>query len=252
MLCKNCGNNIENRTICPYCGFNNYTPPVQQQQNVTKKGSNMGPIVVILVVLVMAVAVFFIVNHNRVKYEEEETNSTNSNAETSNTNSNSNTNVESNTNTNSSSNISSNDNSGSNLNTNISTNTNTNVTKYPTQLHCTEKVQDTYGTYVATYDYTFRNDKMSSYKAVITGTLNKDYYSYRDSILKQYEDAHAIFYKVAGINVLSKKTNGGFVFQVEIKDTNMIDKAKLRELGFYILNYSGVKMKAYENGLTCH
>ena len=63
MICRNCGNNIENRTICPYCGFNNYTQPVQNNDNKPSKGGgNRTAIIIVIIVLIVAIAVFVFVS----------------------------------------------------------------------------------------------------------------------------------------------------------------------------------------------
>ncbi len=217
MICRNCGNNIGDRVVCPYCGMQNQ----QFQEAVpekTKKNNNLGPIIIMVIAVIMAIGVFVFVNMNKVKVEENSSNVD--------------TNKISNINTNSSSNIGS--------------NTNEDET-----LVCTQNLNDDYGTYQSTYEYVFKNNRLSSYKVTTVATLNQDFYSYRDSILRQYDEANVDYKNVSGIMVESQIKGNGFTYIVKIDDLSKVDREKLKTMNLYLVDYSSVKSTASKKGLTC-
>lgn len=232
MFCKNCGNNMGNNFVCPYCGMNNAQP--QMIPEPPQKGENKIIIIIIVLLFALAVGVFVVISMKKEQVEEEKRNPT-SNIEESNTN----------TNTNSTSNIESNTNSNSIINTNTNGNTS------PEHLVCKQTLNDVYGTYETTLEYDFKNGQLSSYKGTIVTTLSQSYLSYKDSLLKQYDDLYAAYKGITGINFSSQNKDDGFIYIVEIPSTSDVDTEKLTALGLSLTNYSAVKMDAYKNGLTC-
>lgn len=216
MLCRNCGNNIENRTVCPYCGFNNYQPTVESKPKSVKSGGNLLPTIIILVVLAMAIGIYFWVNKNRIKVVEEEVPGSVSN---------------------------------SNTNTNTSSNSSSNTAQ--TNLVCTKQVNDVYGVYVSTYEYIFQYDKMTSYKLELKTTLKKEYYSYRDELFQKYDEENEYLKSVSGIKLGNEMKTDGFSYIVEIENIESVDKEKLKEMNLYSRNYSDIKTEATKNGMTC-
>ncbi len=217
MICRNCGNNIGDRVVCPYCGMQN-----QQYQDTApekaKKNNNLGPIIIMIIAVIMAIGVFVFVNMSKVKVEESSSNTN----ETSNTNSLSNS-------------------------SNVISNTNGNES-----LTCTQILNDDYGTYQTTYEYTFKNNRLSFYQTTTVATLNQDSYSYRDSILRQYDEANIEYKNISGIEVDSQIKGNGFTYIIKIEDTSKVDREKLTAMNLYQVNYSSVKEDATKNGLTCN
>lgn len=219
MLCRNCGNNIENRTVCPYCGFNNYRPTVEKQEKHFKTSGNLIPTIIILVVLVMAIGVYFFVNQHRVKVVEEEVPSSSST---------------SNSNTTTSSNL---------------TNSNSNTAQ--NKLVCTQTINDVYGSYASTYEYTFQYDKLASYKLELDATLNKNSLSRRDELFQRYDAENDTLKDVSGIKLDNKMKEDGFSYTVEIENVEKVDNEKLKSMNLYSRSYSDIKAEASKKGMTC-
>lgn len=228
MICRNCGNNIGDRVVCPYCGMQN-----QQAQLIDpkppKKVANKGPIIIMIIMVIMAIAVFVFVNTNRIKVEEVDDSSSNSNVATN-------------------SNSTMNSNSASNI---VSSNSNSNSTEIPEHLVCIQELNDIYGNHKNTFEYTFERNKVISYKKIVEATLVPKYINYRDELLQQYEDADIPYQTVSGITIKSQRKSDGFIYTIEILDTSEVDSEKLKSMNLYSIDYFEIKKNADENGLTC-
>ncbi len=230
MNCPNCGNKIENtQKFCPNCG-------TSILNNDNKEGTKRGIIMLIAILFIATIVGIGIFLQNR---EKETPN--NSKVEESNTS------VSINTNTNSGGNT----NTNQLTNSNSASNKNTNSNKTPEKLTCTDSLQDQYGTYYVTHNYTFKNNQLATYKMVVTAKLNKQSLKYRDSLIATYDKVYAQYKSVSGIHVSANKKKDGFDYMVEIPDSKKVDKAKLKSMNLYLINYSGIKMEAYKKGIVC-
>ncbi len=263
MQCRNCGREIQNgEPYCPHCGTlvqisplpNSYPNPVGMPingNNDSNSKKNLTTFIILMAVLIVIVVLSFYVSS---KQEEEENSNSNTDSNSvidtstqTNSNSSTNTNTNIDTNTNTSSNVPTNTNTNSNTSSNPSTNTNS---QNPTNLVCTSTQQDEYGSYQMVYEYTFKNDQMSSYHYTITAKLKSNYLSYRKEMLQTLKDSENLS-SLKGVTSKSTDTSDGFRYEVIISDVSKIDKTELANRGLYIRNYSSVKMNAYNSGLKC-
>lgn len=129
-------------------------------------------------------------------------------------------------------------------------NTNTQTTS-KTSLKCTGTAKNEYGTYKYEHSYTFKsNSTMKSAILKTTVTLNKSYVGYRDSILQSLKEENKKFVKLDGISESISKKSNGFTYTIKL-DATKLSTEELASMGYRTRNYTGVKMKAKEQGLKC-
>ncbi len=238
MNCPNCGNKIENnQKFCPSCGRALTIENNNSENNQESKSGLIMIAAIIIIALIVGVGVFLQNRNSDSTSDNNDKKLENSNSVVSNSNTTSNQNTNQSTNT--------------NTNTSTNKNSNTNSNKTPEKLTCTQSLQDRYGTYYATHNYTFKNNQLASYKMVMTANLNKQSYQYRDNIIATYDKAYAQYKAVSGIKISSNKRKDGFDYVVEIVDSKKVDKEKLKSMNLYLINYSGIKMEAYKKGAVC-
>ena len=120
----------------------------------------------------------------------------------------------------------------------------------PTSLKCTKTVNNKYGKFVYTNTYKFKSGKMVTGTIRIEATLKKSYRNYRDSLIKSLKDENSKFIKLSGIKESVSKRSDGFTYTFKL-NVNKLSKKALSELGYNTLNYSGVKIEAYNHSYKC-
>lgn len=190
---------------------------------------------IIIVILILIGATYFYINENNNKKLKNEDDDIVDNEKDSQINSNSNTENSSN----SASNSSSNQNSSSNAST----------TKKDS-LKCTKTEKIDYGTIYYTNNYKFKSDKMTYGEGKIEVKLSSKYTSYRDQLLSEIKNSNKSFVALNGISESSTKNSSGFTYILKIDGTK-VSATDLKNMGYKTLNYSGVKLFAYNNGFKC-
>lgn len=134
---------------------------------------------------------------------------------------------------------------------NQQTQNNNTQTTSKTSLKCTGTAKNEYGTYKYENTYTFKsNSTMKTATIKTTVTLNKSYVGYRDSIIQSLKEENKKFVKLDGISESVSKKSNGFTYTIKIDATKLSAK-ELADMGYRTRNYTGVKMKAKEQGLKC-
>ena len=129
-------------------------------------------------------------------------------------------------------------------------NNNTQTTK-KSSMKCVGTAKDEYATYSYNYNYSFSSDgKMKKAVSQITVTLNKSSVGYRDSMIQSFKNENKKFVKLDGISESISKKSNGFTYTMTI-DASKLSAKELASMGYRTLNYTGVKMRAKELGLTC-
>lgn len=123
-------------------------------------------------------------------------------------------------------------------------------TTNPTSLKCTKTFSNKYGKFVYTNTYKFKNKQMISGTIKIKATLNKSYYSYRDSLIQTFKEENKKFVKLDGFSESVDKRKDGFTYTFKL-DASKLSKKELADMGYRTLNYSGVKIDAYNKGYKC-
>lgn len=123
-------------------------------------------------------------------------------------------------------------------------------TTNPSELKCTKTVTNEYGKFVYTNKYTFKNNQMVKGTVTVKATLNKSYIGYRNSLIQSLKDENKKFVKLDGISESVSKTSNGFTYTFKL-NANKLSKKELAEMGYRTLNYSGVKIAAYDQGYKC-
>lgn len=192
---------------------------------------------IIIVILILIGATYFYINENNNKKLKNVDDDIVDNEKDSQINSNSNT--ESSNNNNSASNSSSNQNSLSNAST----------TKKDS-LKCTKTEKIDYGTIYYTNNYKFKSDKMTYGEGKIEVKLSSKYTSHRDQLLSEIKNSNKSFVALNGISESSTKNSSGFTYILKIDGTK-VSATDLKNMGYKTLNYSGVKLYAYNNSFKC-
>ena len=73
---------------------------------------------------------------------------------------------------------------------------------------------------------------------------------YRDSLIQSLKEENKKFVKLAGISENVTKTSNGFTYTITL-DANKLSAKQLADMGYRTRNYTGVKMRAKEQGLSC-
>lgn len=117
-------------------------------------------------------------------------------------------------------------------------------------LKCTKVENTEYGKILYTNTYKFKYDKMTYGEAKIEMQLNSKYKSYRDKLLNELKSANKAYTNIKGISESSSKKSSGFTYILKI-DATKVSAKELSNMGYRTLNYSGVKMFAYNNKYKC-
>ena len=81
-------------------------------------------------------------------------------------------------------------------------------------------------------------------------TLNKSYKEYRNSLIQSFKEENKQFVRLDGISESVSKTSNGFTYTLKL-DADKLSKKELADMGYRTLNYSGVRIAAYDQGYKC-